>query len=123
MTPFPPPDTVATPAVKVMLVAVPNATATGVPALLFTVGAVTGFVVRPYSGGVPLVATVVTNGTATTTSVDLSNTYLDWAHENLLLNGFGGANHELYRADCLHWLEEQPGRSAIVRERSCSTGR
>jgi len=42
-----------------------------------------------------------------TTSVDLSNTYLDWAHENLLLNGFGGAHHELYRADCLQWLEEQ----------------
>jgi 23S rRNA (guanine2445-N2)-methyltransferase / 23S rRNA (guanine2069-N7)-methyltransferase len=42
-----------------------------------------------------------------TTSVDLSNTYLDWAHENLLLNGFGGPQHELYRADCLQWLEEQ----------------
>jgi 23S rRNA (guanine2445-N2)-methyltransferase / 23S rRNA (guanine2069-N7)-methyltransferase len=46
-------------------------------------------------------------GACSTTSVDLSNTYLDWAHENLLLNGFGGPNHELYRADCLHWLEEQ----------------
>jgi 23S rRNA (guanine2445-N2)-methyltransferase / 23S rRNA (guanine2069-N7)-methyltransferase len=42
-----------------------------------------------------------------TTSVDLSNTYLDWAHENLLLNGFGGAEHELFRADCLEWLESQ----------------
>jgi len=42
-----------------------------------------------------------------TTSVDLSNTYLDWAHENLLLNGFGDSKHELYRADCLQWLEEQ----------------
>ena len=42
-----------------------------------------------------------------TASVDLSNTYLDWAHENLLLNGFGGPQHELYRADCLQWLEEQ----------------
>jgi 23S rRNA (guanine2445-N2)-methyltransferase / 23S rRNA (guanine2069-N7)-methyltransferase len=37
----------------------------------------------------------------------LSNTYLDWAHENLLLNGFGGSEHELHRADCLQWLEEQ----------------
>jgi len=27
--------------------------------------------------------------------VDLSNTYLDWAHENLLLNGFREGNHEL----------------------------
>jgi 23S rRNA (guanine2445-N2)-methyltransferase / 23S rRNA (guanine2069-N7)-methyltransferase len=45
-------------------------------------------------------------GARSTTGVDLSNTYLDWAHENLLLNGFGGANHELYRADCLQWLDE-----------------
>jgi 23S rRNA (guanine2445-N2)-methyltransferase / 23S rRNA (guanine2069-N7)-methyltransferase len=45
-----------------------------------------------------------------TTSVDLSNTYLDWAHENLLLNGFGDPKHELYRADCLQWLEEQESR-------------
>jgi 23S rRNA (guanine2445-N2)-methyltransferase / 23S rRNA (guanine2069-N7)-methyltransferase len=46
-------------------------------------------------------------GARSTTSVDLSNTYLDWAHENLLLNGFGGAEHELFRADCLQWLESQ----------------
>jgi 23S rRNA (guanine2445-N2)-methyltransferase / 23S rRNA (guanine2069-N7)-methyltransferase len=46
-------------------------------------------------------------GARSTTSVDLSNTYLDWAHENLLLNGFGGAEHELFRADCLEWLESQ----------------
>jgi 23S rRNA (guanine2445-N2)-methyltransferase / 23S rRNA (guanine2069-N7)-methyltransferase len=46
-------------------------------------------------------------GARSTTSVDLSNTYLDWAHENLLLNGFGGSEHELFRADCLEWLESQ----------------
>jgi 23S rRNA (guanine2445-N2)-methyltransferase / 23S rRNA (guanine2069-N7)-methyltransferase len=45
-------------------------------------------------------------------SVDLSNTYLDWAHENLLLNGFRGGEHELYRADCLQWLEEQEPQGA-----------
>jgi len=46
-------------------------------------------------------------GARSTTSVDLSNTYLDWAHENLLLNNFGGNTHELFREDCLHWLESQ----------------
>jgi 23S rRNA (guanine2445-N2)-methyltransferase / 23S rRNA (guanine2069-N7)-methyltransferase len=46
-------------------------------------------------------------GARSTTSVDLSNTYLDWAHENLLLNNFGGTTHELFREDCLHWLESQ----------------
>ncbi|MDP9064541.1 MAG: class I SAM-dependent methyltransferase, partial [Pseudomonadota bacterium] len=46
-------------------------------------------------------------GARTTTSVDLSNTYLEWAHENLLLNGFAGSEHELNRADCLDWLDAQ----------------
>ncbi len=42
-----------------------------------------------------------------TTSVDLSNTYLEWAHENLVLNGFGDEKHALQRADCLEWLDER----------------
>ena len=46
-------------------------------------------------------------GARATVSVDLSNTYLDWAHENLSLNGFNGPEHELDRADCLQWLESQ----------------
>jgi len=58
-----------------------------------------------YTGSATVYAAA--GGARTTTSVDLSNTYLDWAHENLLLNGFGDASHELYRADCLQWLEEQ----------------
>jgi 23S rRNA (guanine2445-N2)-methyltransferase / 23S rRNA (guanine2069-N7)-methyltransferase len=58
-----------------------------------------------YTGSATVYAAA--GGARSTTSVDLSNTYLDWAHENLLLNGFGDAKHELYRADCLQWLEEQ----------------
>lgn len=58
-----------------------------------------------YTGSASVYAAA--GGARSTTGVDLSNTYLDWAHENLLLNGFGGNNHELYRADCLAWLEEQ----------------
>jgi 23S rRNA (guanine2445-N2)-methyltransferase / 23S rRNA (guanine2069-N7)-methyltransferase len=58
-----------------------------------------------YTGSATVYAAA--GGARSTTSVDLSNTYLDWAHENLLLNGFGGREHELYRADCLQWLEEQ----------------
>jgi len=59
-------------------------------------------------------------GARSSASVDLSNTYLEWAHQNLLLNGFaaagvwdsggGASRHELYRADCLQWLEEQESR-------------
>jgi 23S rRNA (guanine2445-N2)-methyltransferase / 23S rRNA (guanine2069-N7)-methyltransferase len=58
-----------------------------------------------YTGSATVYAAA--GGALRTSSVDLSNTYLDWAHENLLLNGFGDARHELYRADCLQWLEEQ----------------
>jgi 23S rRNA (guanine2445-N2)-methyltransferase / 23S rRNA (guanine2069-N7)-methyltransferase len=61
-----------------------------------------------YTGSATVYAAA--GGARSTTSVDLSNTYLDWAHENLLLNGFREANHELYRADCLAWLEEQEPR-------------
>jgi 23S rRNA (guanine2445-N2)-methyltransferase / 23S rRNA (guanine2069-N7)-methyltransferase len=58
-----------------------------------------------YTGSATVYAAA--GGARSSSSVDLSNTYLDWAHENLLLNGFRGSEHELYRADCLQWLEEQ----------------
>ena len=61
-----------------------------------------------YTGSATVYAAA--GGARSTTSVDLSNTYLDWAHENLLLNGFGGPEHELYRADCLQWLEEHESK-------------
>ena len=38
-------------------------------------------------------------------SVDLSNTYLDWAGRNLRLNGFDLARHELVRADAFAYLD------------------
>ena len=43
-------------------------------------------------------------GAHSTTSVDLSNTYLEWASRNLQLNGFTGREHELVRADVMPWL-------------------
>lgn len=49
-------------------------------------------------------------GATQSTSVDLSNTYLDWARRNLELNGIDAARHRLIRADCAAWLESQkPG--------------
>ena len=61
-----------------------------------------------YTGSATVYAAA--GGARSSAGVDLSNTYLDWAHENLLLNGFRGSEHELYRADCLQWLEEQEPR-------------
>jgi 23S rRNA (guanine2445-N2)-methyltransferase / 23S rRNA (guanine2069-N7)-methyltransferase len=49
-------------------------------------------------------------GARTTTSVDLSRTYLDWARRNLDHNGFVDAvHHKLLQEDVLAWLET-PGR-------------
>jgi len=39
-------------------------------------------------------------------TVDLSNTYLDWAARNFALNGMDLARHVLYRADAREWLEQ-----------------
>ena len=40
------------------------------------------------------------------TSVDLSNTYLDWGRRNFKLNGFDPARFTFHRADVLQWLEK-----------------
>ncbi len=41
----------------------------------------------------------------TTTTVDLSATYLEWCADNLRENDFGGTRHRLVQADALTWLE------------------
>ena len=41
-----------------------------------------------------------------TMTVDMSNTYLNWAEQNLLLNDIEGKQHKLIQADCLQWLEQ-----------------
>ena len=44
-------------------------------------------------------------GAASTTTVDMSAVYLDWARRNMGLNGFAeGRVHRFVRADCLAWL-------------------
>ncbi|TXB62786.1 class I SAM-dependent methyltransferase [Phaeodactylibacter luteus] len=45
-------------------------------------------------------------GARATTTVDLSNTYLEWGQRNLELNGLSGPQHEFVRADCKSWLAE-----------------
>jgi 23S rRNA (guanine2445-N2)-methyltransferase / 23S rRNA (guanine2069-N7)-methyltransferase len=58
-----------------------------------------------YTGSATVYAAA--GGAKSSASVDLSNTYIDWAHDNLVLNGFDSTRHALYRADCLQWLDEQ----------------
>ena len=45
-------------------------------------------------------------GASETLSVDMSNTYLDWAGRNFQLNDLDANVHQLERADCLPWLKE-----------------
>jgi 23S rRNA (guanine2445-N2)-methyltransferase / 23S rRNA (guanine2069-N7)-methyltransferase len=44
-------------------------------------------------------------GARSTTSVDLSRTYLAWGRENFTLNGLSLSTHRFVRADVLQWLE------------------
>jgi len=52
-----------------------------------------------------------------TTTVDMSNTYLQWAEENMALNGFSADKHRYIRANCLEWLQtaqQEPERYGLI---------
>jgi 23S rRNA (guanine2445-N2)-methyltransferase / 23S rRNA (guanine2069-N7)-methyltransferase len=53
-------------------------------------------------------------GARSTTSVDLSSTYLEWASRNFALNGFTGSPHLLVQADTLAWLEHDRGEYDLI---------
>lgn len=57
-----------------------------------------------YTGAVTVHAAL--GGAASSLSIDLSNTYLDWAKRNLQLNKLDESKHRLLRADCLQWLKQ-----------------
>ena len=45
-------------------------------------------------------------GVRSTMTVDLSQTYLDWARRNMAANGFTGEAHSFERADVMKWITE-----------------
>ena len=49
-------------------------------------------------------------GATRTTTVDLSQTYLDWAQRNMRANGFAGKAHRFERADVMQWLARAAAR-------------
>jgi 23S rRNA (guanine2445-N2)-methyltransferase / 23S rRNA (guanine2069-N7)-methyltransferase len=59
-----------------------------------------------YTGAATVQAAM--GGAVATTSVDISRRYLEWARQNLVLNGFSGEEHVQVRADCLAWLADGP---------------
>jgi len=53
-------------------------------------------------------------GAASTTSVDMSRTYVEWAKRNLAVNGLTG-QHAFLQEDCLAWLAEaRPERFDLI---------
>lgn len=53
-------------------------------------------------------------GAVSTTTVDLSSRYLDWAKMNMALNGISGPFHQLVKADCMQWLSEHDGKYDLI---------
>ncbi|NIR33213.1 MAG: bifunctional 23S rRNA (guanine(2069)-N(7))-methyltransferase RlmK/23S rRNA (guanine(2445)-N(2))-methyltransferase RlmL [Desulfuromonadales bacterium] len=51
---------------------------------------------------------------ASTTTVDMSRTYLDWALRNMQVNGFGRGPHRYIQADCLAWLGEESAKYDLI---------
>lgn len=52
-------------------------------------------------------------GARSTTSVDMSRTYLDWGRRNLALNGFSD-KHRLEQANVMEWLDENRGEYDLI---------
>ena len=45
-------------------------------------------------------------GAHSSLSVDMSNTYTEWARRNIELNEFSDRYHQVERADCIEWLKQ-----------------
>lgn len=53
-------------------------------------------------------------GASATTTVDLSETYLNRARANLSLNGYGSILHQTVEADCMQWLKTERSRYGVI---------
>lgn len=56
-----------------------------------------------YTGSVSVQAAL--HGASAITTVDMSNTYLNWAQDNFALNKLNGHKYQFVQADCLEWLK------------------
>jgi 23S rRNA (guanine2445-N2)-methyltransferase / 23S rRNA (guanine2069-N7)-methyltransferase len=65
-----------------------------------------------YTGSATVYAAL--GGARSTTSVDMSATYLAWARRNLLLNGISGMNHRFVQEDCLEWIASCRDRFDLI---------
>jgi len=63
-----------------------------------------------YTGSVSVHAAI--GGAASTTSVDMSKTYLDWAQQNMALNTQHSDNYFIH-ADCMKWLDNAVNQPSL----------
>lgn len=59
-----------------------------------------------YTGAATVHAAV--GGATRSLSLDMSKTYVNWAQENIALNGADASHHRVEQADCLAWLAGKP---------------
>ncbi|WP_420932824.1 bifunctional 23S rRNA (guanine(2069)-N(7))-methyltransferase RlmK/23S rRNA (guanine(2445)-N(2))-methyltransferase RlmL [Alteromonas sp. A081] len=64
-----------------------------------------------YTGSVSVFA--AKGGAKSVTTVDMSNTYLDWAKKNVALNKLDGP-HAFVQADCTTWLADHKGKYDLI---------
>jgi 23S rRNA (guanine2445-N2)-methyltransferase / 23S rRNA (guanine2069-N7)-methyltransferase len=65
-----------------------------------------------YTGSVSVQAAL--HGASSITTVDMSNTYLNWAQDNFALNKINGHKYQFIQADCLDWLKKNTTAFDIV---------
>jgi len=65
-----------------------------------------------YTGAATVHAAV--GGAASTTSVDLSSTYLEWAARNMAINAQVGPQHRYAKADVMAWLRAEKGEYDLI---------
>jgi 23S rRNA (guanine2445-N2)-methyltransferase / 23S rRNA (guanine2069-N7)-methyltransferase len=65
-----------------------------------------------YTGSVSVQAAL--HGASSITTVDMSNTYLNWAQDNFALNKLTGHKYEFIQADCLDWLKNNTNKFDII---------
>ena len=65
-----------------------------------------------YTGSVSVQAAL--HGASAITTVDMSNTYLNWAQDNFALNKLNGHKYQFIQADCLDWLKKNTSTFDII---------
>lgn len=65
-----------------------------------------------YTGSVSVQAAL--HGASSITTVDMSNTYLNWAQDNFALNKLSGHKYQFIQADCLDWLKKNEQKFELI---------